>query len=171
MAKQAQSFRPARWGFTLVELLIVLVVLAIVAALALPSAESTITSKLIGAARMVAADLEFAQSDSIAHAADPRVFRIDQANDQYWIAPVSDVNSPIDDPGSRSAFRITFGEGKASAMSGITISSYDFAGDDELRFDRFGSPDQTTVATLELSCAGRTMTISVAPQTGEVSVQ
>ena len=50
-----------RLGFTLIEIIVVVVILAIVAAIAIPSAISTGDLQVISAARIIAADLQYAQ--------------------------------------------------------------------------------------------------------------
>ncbi len=161
-------------AFTLVELLIVVVVAAIAAAMLVPRLGSTTATQLIAAGRMLTADIEFAQNESIAHGDDPRLIKIDQAGNRYWIAAASDVNTPIPNPAypdDSEGMRVTFGGGRAQALSAVTIQGYSLDGDDELRFDMYGTPDQTTSATLTLAADGATITITIAPISGEVTVQ
>ncbi|MHC4065472.1 MAG: prepilin-type N-terminal cleavage/methylation domain-containing protein, partial [Planctomycetota bacterium] len=65
-------------GFTLVEVLIVVVIAAIVAALAMPLLAETDSTRLAAAARLLMADLGFAQVESITHGDDPCVVVFDQ---------------------------------------------------------------------------------------------
>ena len=160
-----------RRAFTLVELLIVLVILAIVAALAMPMAGTISTTRVIAAARLLTADLEYAQQASIADPSDPCVVKVDVDADQYWIARASDVDTAIDNPAGPGTMLVSFGSGRAHTLEGVTVQSADFDGDDELHFDGFGLPDQTTAATVVLSADGFALTVSVDPATGEVSVQ
>ena len=81
--------RPA--GFTLVEMMIVVLVLAIAAALAVPMMGNTAPNKLKGAASMLAADLAYAQVESIAHGDDTRLLVFDNPSDTYHIAAASDT--------------------------------------------------------------------------------
>ena len=158
-------------SFTLVELLIVVMIMAIAAAIMMPALGTTEATKLIAAGRLVASDVEFAQYESIVHPDDPRLIKIDSGGNQYWIAKASDVATAIDSPAGPSTMLVTFGAGRALELAGVTVQAYDFDGDDELRFDAFGQPDQTTTATITLSAGGATLTISIAPVSGEVTVQ
>ncbi|MCH8253006.1 MAG: hypothetical protein IID36_11190 [Planctomycetes bacterium] len=155
----------------MVELLIVVMIIAIAAAIIMPALGTTEATKLIAAGRLVASDVEFAQNESIVHPDDPRLIKIDSGGNQYWIAKASDVATAIDSPAGPSTMLVTFGAGRALKLAGVTVQAYDFDGDDELRFDAFGQPDQTTTATITLSAGGATLTISIAPVSGEVTVQ
>ena len=60
-------------GFTLVEVLIVVVIIGIVGAIVVPQILTAGTLGVQAAARMVIADLQFAQNDAIARQAPRRV--------------------------------------------------------------------------------------------------
>jgi len=161
-----------RWrpGFTLVELLIVIVLLGIVGGLALPMLGDSKQLQLREAARLLAADIEFTQNESIAHGDDPRMIKFDTANNQYWIAPASAPDTPITDIVLQEPYLVSLGSGRAAGVGLVTIQSIDLSGDDELRFDAYGSPDQTGPATITLSAGTSTLTIQVAPGSGEVTI-
>ncbi len=159
-----------RRGFTIVELMIVLVLMAIAFALVLPTMGDAKELRLTEAARMLAADFEFAQNESITHPADPRLIKFDDAADQYWIAAASDPATPITDPVRHEPFLIDFGTGRASGTTGVTLQSISVGGDDELRFDAYGSPDQTANAVVTLASGPETLTVTVHPGTGEVTI-
>ena len=172
MIHRAASSRVYRVAaFTLIEVLIVVVMLGIVAALALPMTGAAGATKAIAAGRLLQADLEYAQHESIAHPDDPCLLKVDRTNQRYWIARASDVNTPIADPAGQGTFLVVFGGGRAHMLAGVTIDSYSLDGDNELRFDAFGQPDQTAAATVVLACDSVTMTLSVDPISGEVTAQ
>ena len=159
----------SRWGFTLVELLILIVLLAIVAGLALPMLGDSKQLPLREAARLLAADIEFAQNESIAHGSDTRLIKFDTANEQYWIAPSSTPDTPITDAVRQEPFLVAYGTGRASSLNLVTIQSVSLGGDDELRFNAYGSPDQSTTASVTLAAGAATITVQVAPGSGEVT--
>lgn len=163
------------FGFTLVELLIVVVLLAIAGGLALPSLGDTRALRLREAARMLAADLEFAQSESIAHPDDPRLVKFDTAAQRYWIAPVSTPDTPVADPSNGRPFVTAFGTGRASGTSGVTLQAISLDGDNILKFDAYGGPDQTTDATIRLAVPSASgimaLTVRVKAGSGEITIE
>jgi prepilin-type N-terminal cleavage/methylation domain-containing protein len=158
-------------AYTLVEVMIVVLLLGIVGALAIPMLRDSRDLRLRSAARMLAADIEFAQQESISHADDPRVVRFDAGNARYWIAPVSDPTTPITDPIRDEPFQVVFGTGRAAGLFDVTMSEIEVGGDTDLRFNSLGVPDQSTDATITLACGTMTLTVGVAASTGEVSIQ
>lgn len=158
-----------RSAYTLIEVLIVVTILGIVAAIVVPAGGTTGATKVRAAARLLVADIEFAQNESIAHPDDPRLLVIDQANSRYWVAAVSDPATAINDPAGSGTMLVQFGSARAAYLGGVTVQSYALGGDAELRFDGLGQPDQTTAASVVLECEGHTLTITVSPTSGEVS--
>jgi len=148
----------------------VIVVIAIAFGLTLPLMGDSKELRLQAAARLLAGDLEFTQNESITHGDDPRLIKFDTDNNQYWIAAASDVDTPITDPVRKEPLLVSFGTGRASGSSGVTIQSISLGGDDELRFNAYGAPDQAAAATVTLACGPATMTVQVAPGTGEVTI-
>ncbi|MCP4247272.1 MAG: prepilin-type N-terminal cleavage/methylation domain-containing protein [bacterium] len=164
--------RPAatRAAFTIVELLLVMVIAGIVAAMALPMVGDTDTTRLTGAARLLIADLGFAQVESIAHPDDPCVVVFDNGSDSYMVTHSSDTATAITNPADGKAYTTAYGTGRAAELTGVTIQSYSLNGDDELGFGTFGQLDQTTPATVTLAAGGSTITIQLDPTSGEASV-
>jgi len=130
-------------GFTLVELLIVIVLLGIAAGLALPMLGDAKPLQLREAARLLAADIEFAQNESIAHGDDPRLITFDTAKNCYWIAPASAPDTPITDLVRQEPYLVTLGAGR---------------------------PDQTTTATITLAAGSSALIVQVASGSGEVTI-
>lgn len=157
-------------AFTLIELLMVMVVIGIAFGLALPMMGDSKELRLQAAARLLAADIELTQNESITHGDDPRLIKFDTGDDEYWIAAVSDPATPITDPVRQEPFLVAFGTGRASGCADVTIQSISLGGDDELRFNAYGAPDQTANADIVLACGPATMTVRVTPGTGEVTI-
>jgi len=160
----------SRRGFTLVELLIVVAVIAVVVNLSLPMFGSSEAAKLTAAATMVEADLAFAQVESIAHGDDPRIVVFDTTNHRYHIAAASDTATPITHPVTKKPYLVQFGEGNAERLASVTISAVSIGGDDELGFGMYGQLDQTTDATVTLANNAGSITLTLDDATGEVTI-
>jgi len=162
-----------RRGYTLIELLTIIVLLGIVIGLITPLLPESQDLALRESARILAADIEFARMESITHADDPRaiVFSASGGN-TYWIAPVSNTTqgNAVTEEISNSPYVVQFGAGRAAACTGVSLGNYDVGGDAEIQFDALGSPDLTSKATIPLTLNGMTLTIEVAPATGEVTI-
>ena len=157
-------------AFTLVELMIVIVLIGIVLGLAMPMVGDRNSLRVREAAKMLAADIEFAHNESITHGEDSRLIKFNTVNHKYWIAAASDPDTPITDPARKEPFLVSFGSGRASGTSGVTIQSISLGGDSELHFNAYGVPDQTTDATGTLAAGSISMTIQVDAASGEVTI-
>jgi prepilin-type N-terminal cleavage/methylation domain-containing protein len=157
-------------GFTLIELMIVVAVLAIAGALAVPMLGNTAPDKLRGATSTLAADLAFAKVESMAHSDDLRLVVFDNPNDRYHIAATSDAATPITNPINQQPYLITYGQGTAASLTNVTIDSYSLDGDAQLGFNLYGGLDQATAATITLGCDGLTVTVTLDPNTGESTI-
>lgn len=164
---------PARRGYTLIEVLTIITVLGIVLGLVAPMIGNLDNLRLREAARLLAADIAFAQVESIAHPDDPRVVVIERAGGStYWITPASNTSKAgaITDELTGDPYVVRFGTGRGGAAGDVVFESYSLGGDNELGFDAFGVPDQSTSATITLTLNGRSIQIQVAPQTGDVTI-
>jgi len=157
-------------AFTLVELMIVLMVIAICAALVVPQLGGDAGTKLTAAARLLAADLGAAQIDSIAHGESPRVVVFAPDDDGYHLAAAADPGTPVNNPLGNVPYAVTFGEGRARGLAGVTFDAMNVGDDAQLGFGVYGQLDQADDAILTLACAGRTLTLTVQASTGEVTV-
>lgn len=82
---------PARRGFTLIEVLLTIAILAIIAAAVIPQLSSDLPERLDAAAQVVAADLEYARSLAVANNSTYRVtFDCDQ--DLYYLQHIGSNN-------------------------------------------------------------------------------
>ncbi len=157
-------------GFTLIELLIVITIIAIAFGLAAPTIGDSREMRLREAARLLAADLEFAAVDSIAHAADPRLVKVDLNNHRYWVAAATAPDTPLTETVTQQPYLVTFGSGRAAGCAGVTIQSVSLGGDNQIMFDAFASPDQTTDAGITLASGAATLQVVVKAGTGEVHI-
>ncbi len=160
--------RPA--GYTLIEIMIVVLIVAILGAMAVARMGDTSATRLRSAAQLLVADINFAQSESIGHGADLRLIRFDLQNNTYHIAAASDAGTPITHPMTKAPCLVRFGQATAHGMEGVTLSAVSMGGDSELRFGVYGQLDQAVPATVTLAADGQALTITIHPVTGEATL-
>lgn len=163
--------RAAR-GYTLIEVLIVVVILGIAGAMVVPSFAQTGVLRVQGAVRMLVADITVAQSDAIAFQRGTGIiFFPDNANSRYVVADVNGtrMDAVLD--------RVSEQQIGGDRFGGTTLSSVQFA-NNMLVFDEMGgpvlSPGVDTIAPtgwVDISGMGETFRISVEAYTGRVSVR
>ncbi|TVQ29960.1 MAG: hypothetical protein EA376_14350 [Phycisphaeraceae bacterium] len=158
-------------AFTLVDMMVAITIMAIVIAVAMPTLSPDEGSRLIGGARMLASDLEYAQSVSLANPADVALVRFREDGDGYWLARESDPETPMLRPGfSEEAYEIIFGEGRAALLHDMTIS-LDGVTDNTLTFDAFARLTTLDDAVITLQAPTRSVDVTVSSSTGSVRIQ
>jgi prepilin-type N-terminal cleavage/methylation domain-containing protein len=163
-------------GFTLIEVVLVLVILLVIAAVAALNLSSFASIKVNGAARRLASDIRFAQqlamSQQVRHGV---VFNIPVAN-QYTVYEQDDPTNPARNPSGGGNFVMSFTAGE---YQGVTIASTlpaDGFGRRLVKFDSQGQPLGGTSAalvagtnTVTLTYQGVNAVVTVAPATGRVT--
>lgn len=171
----------SRAGYTLLELMVVLVLMGIAAALVVPNVQGSESIRLQTAVRAIASDIMYAQSDALAYQAR-RAVVFDAAANTYWIAEVSsdeldfetDAMYKIDGPDQRFLVDIDRTSGNAAQLVSATFDE-----DSVLVFDELGGP----VAGLDSDSPsaggnivlngddGTAYRLNVEPYTGRVTVE
>ena len=118
MSRPRIASRAAR-AFTLVEMLVVAVMVAVIAGLALDFAGGGTYERMDAAVRFIDADLALARGRALATPADPVIFRPAADGSGYWIALASSPEVPIEGPNGPVSVR--FGQGRAAAAAGVRI--------------------------------------------------
>ncbi|MBN2584336.1 MAG: GspH/FimT family pseudopilin [Planctomycetes bacterium] len=165
----------ARLGkaFTIVELLMVVMILAIMAAVVVPMATSSHDSQCAAAARMLTADLELAQSVALARQAPTAlVFSGDLQSYKVIMA----TGQSLGDYASLTAIAHPGKPGQSYEISlpgelqlpDVTVNSASFGGASYVLYDTFGSP--AAGGSVVLRAGDATLTVTVQPITGAVSV-
>jgi prepilin-type N-terminal cleavage/methylation domain-containing protein len=159
-----------RRGVTLLELLVVLTCLAVAAAIVMPVALDGAPTQVRGAADLLIADLEYARSESMSNADDPRLIVFDPAGKRYHVARRSSPTVPVKDPVGLQGYTTEYGSGRAASLPKVKVGSYSLGGDNRLMFRGLGELDQTEPARIILSAGTHSVTITLDPITGEATI-
>ena len=170
-AKKIHPSANAEPGFTLTELLIVVIILGIAAAVAIPMMSSASSMQLRAAAGMVAADLEYAKSMSISSGQRYAVV-FNAANETYEIR---DPNNVVIKHPVNISHNYVVDFANDGRLNRVDIVSANFDGNSTVKFDYLGSPFNQADADLNsgvitLQAGGVNKTVSVEPVTGFISV-
>jgi len=152
-------------GFTIVELLIVVVILAIIGLTALPMISSAGSVQIRSAANMISADLEYARSLAISRGQNFCV-EFDKNTERYWIE--DQAGNVIPHP-VKKGFDYIVDFQNDGRLNSVDITNVDFNMTATVLFDCLGSPDNG--GTVILQADAHTTTISVEPVTGFISIQ
>lgn len=166
MNNNATTIRSTRRlaAFTLVEVLVVVMIMGIAAALVVPQLLNAGSMTIQAASRMVMSDVLYAQNEAIARQTERRVV-FDVDNNSYAVA--DDSGTTLSVPWMPSGYAIDFDADKRFA--GVTLTAVDFGGTSTLAFDELGAP--TAGGTIELSANTNQYRITVSAFTGRVTVE
>ena len=180
---------PRRAGFTLVEILTVVVILGIASAIIAPQIGSRNDLKVRAGARILMADLMYAQNTAIARQKQFYV-KFDAAGESYRVmdaAGPSGADNVVMHPVNKDPFVMQFGPSGNSRVSDIKIKSAVFNGVDAayqgeftIVFDELGTPyvycydlnntNEMLDGTIVLQCGAHELTITIERYTGEIKV-
>ncbi len=157
MDVRMRSRGTCRGAFTLVEVVLVLSLIAVVAAIAVPRYVASITHYRLGvAARRIAVDLAVARQRAKTTSASQTVV-FDVAANRYEMPGVAPL------PGATGTYAVDLGGDPYR----VTLLSADFAGRSTVTFSAYGFPDSG--GTVVVEAGGVTKTIRLNPDTGRVS--
>jgi prepilin-type N-terminal cleavage/methylation domain-containing protein len=153
-----------RRGFTVIEILIVMVIITIAALTAVPMMSSASSVQIRSAASMIAADLEYAKSMAISRGQNYSVL-FDQNADSYQL---EDQNNNVIQHPVKKGFDYIVDFQSDTRLNRVDITGANFSGNSDVEFDSMGSPDSG--GTVSLQAGGTTVTIMVEPITGYISI-
>jgi prepilin-type N-terminal cleavage/methylation domain-containing protein len=157
-------------AFTLIELLIVILVLAIAAAIVIPSIGSASESQAIAAARVLQSDLEVTRSLAVTTQQPySLVFSPDRQSYKvvvnYSGAPYASV-VPVGHPVNRGqSFEVTFSG--LNGMQSVVVTSANFGGQAYATFQPLGDP--VSPGSVVLRSGNSEMTVAVEGLTGIIT--
>lgn len=158
-------------GYTLLELLVVVALLAIIAALATPAFTAGNTAKARAAARALIADFAYAQSLSMG-SETPVLINFSSDGAGYWAAFATDPAVPLRDPKTGKAFKRDFSQDIPHDLFGVRIASCTQGGVPTALI-QFGALGELAVAqdvVVTMTCAGEDIRISFDSAMGSPTV-
>ena len=165
-------------GFTLIEILVVVVILGIAAAVIVPHIGSRSDLKVTSAARLMMADLIYAQNRSISQQKMHYV-QFDTATASYKVLDqMTPSQNIITHPVEMSPFVVAIGPAGPAPLRDVKIDAVSFDGQKVLAFDEMGTPyaynpgtnvlTALTAGTISLKCKEMLLNIIIEPFTGEL---
>jgi prepilin-type N-terminal cleavage/methylation domain-containing protein len=171
-------------GFTLAEILIVVLIIAIAAMIAVPMMGSMDSMQIRSAANMIAADLEYAKSMAISRQENYSVV-FNETTESYQIfkdqgGTLVPIEHPVKKTKETSDYIVNFSTD--SRLNKVVIESVNFDNSPSktITFDSLGSPHSgsetlphylTDEGEINLKAGDFTMTVSVEPVTGFISIE
>ncbi len=168
-------------GYTLVEMLIVIVILGISGAVVIPHTSQAQVLRIHAAVRTLVSDITFAQTDALAYQ-QRRAIIFDEAMNTYTIAEVIVTSGgevsylPLYKGGGPNGLYIV--DFDLSGFSGARMRMPDFDGDAVLIFDEIGAPimdgatdDPAGLGSIYIEGSQQVFRIDVSPFTGQVRVE
>ena len=145
-------------GFTLVEIIVVLVILAISVAMIVPYVTSAAGIQASSSARLIMSDLEYAQNQAIT-TQTPVSVTFSVSGNSYT---VSNASGTLIHPISKQAYIVDFDT--TGGFGNVSVSSASFGGASVVTFDALGAPDNG--GTVTVVAGPQTYTVTVAPVSG-----
>ena len=160
-------------GFTLIELVMMIVIIGIVAIVIMPKASSGFRVRLEAGCQRIAADLKYTQQMSLAQQVRFGI-SFDPVNETYFVYRVNIATKTID-PQTRNNFDVSFTQ--LNEFKGIDIVSTSFS--NKVEFDSIGAPydgnavilSSQGVINLQTSDGVYSRTVIIEPKTGKISIQ
>ncbi len=160
-------------AFTLIEILIVVVLMAILASVLVPVMGDSVPGRLRGAAMILARDIQYVQAEALNTGQTLQIQFVSET--QYQVVdpdggvggtPVVLRHPQSDYPAHNGQFIVDFDD--PGPIRGVMIQSAQFGGQPRLEFGPYGEP--TASGEVVLVDRGHQVRISVSPITGIVGI-
>ena len=163
-----------RQGFTLVEIIIVVVILAIASLMAIPMVSNAADMQVRSAANRIAADLDYAKGMAITHQQSYSVV-FNPSGESYQIQDES--GTVIEHPVNPGNFVVNFSTDRNLSRVDIVDADFDVDISNAITFDYLGSPyhgigtsTPLNVGQIELNADNFTLYVKIEPVTGYITI-
>lgn len=151
LATNRRARRPAGGGgFTLIELIAIMVITAVLAAVSVPAFSNLADTRGVSASRMLLRDMTFARQRAVATGTTTWV--VFDAGAHSWSILAEDPDNTgraaatvLNDPATGRVFTQTLNAGD---FNGVQMTAINFDSQDEIGFDWLGRPLNATEATM-----------------------
>ena len=168
--------RGTRGGFTLIEILAVVVILGLCSAVILPQLSTHDDSKVASSARTLMSDLIYAQNRAVTMQQTHYVV-FDTVNNKYDV--MTSISPPviITQPVSQTPYEMVFGK---YPLDNVTLGTVNFDGNTTIAFNDLGVPMSVSSAgvaqtmnsgSVVIKAPKASITVTVQPYSGEVNAQ
>ena len=157
-------------GFSLTELLMVVALLGLAAAVAVPQLGSDAEQHALAAARTIIFDMQYAQDLAVTCQSDVTVV-FDGPGRQYYLT--DSQGQTLTHPLTKRPYRVEFQQYPRLSQLNIAINlinQMDFSNDNEVTFDSLGTPTAAGTITLNHSSMDLNVMLEVQAATGRVTV-
>jgi prepilin-type N-terminal cleavage/methylation domain-containing protein len=170
----------SRSAFTMIEILMVALILAIAASIIIPQVSGSSDLTCSAAARTVLSDLLYAQDRAIS-TGQPHYVSFDTANTQYSIYALTSgaTWTLIGHPVNQTSYIMHFGATGINSVGNATLVSANCGGSTIVEFDETGAPyafvggsgtPLSASGTVVITSGPTTVTLSIEPGTGDMAV-
>lgn len=150
---------PIAIGFSLVELVIVLVIVSTLSAIAIPRFSNSLAIRRVdAAARRISADLDLAQQHAMTASTSQEVRFVASNDPGYTLVGMRHLDHSAEE----------YAVSRTRDLNGAEGVAIDFGGDQVVVFDIYGRPDSG--GTVQIRVGDQSRTIAVDAETGLVSV-
>jgi prepilin-type N-terminal cleavage/methylation domain-containing protein len=172
-SRPSASAPSSRRGFTLIEILSVVVILGIASAIIVPQLGSRDDLRAAAAARALMGDLLYAQSRSIALG---KMHYVQFGSNQYQVLDSMSPANVINNPVTQIPYTMTVGTGN---LTNVSVRTANFDGNNTLAFDSMGvpyswsssaGPVALSSGTVTFKAGNNTKTITVSPYSGQIKI-
>jgi len=178
--RSAASPRRSVGGFTLIEVLCVVVIMAIAAAIVFAGLSNTNDVQAGSGARTVMTDLMYAQNRAIA-TQQPVYVTFNTTASSYSLCSSLIGPTYLTNPVTQANYSNTFGSGSLLTLSNCVFQTVNLGGQTSMYFDQLGTPYScsstgtgpaafTTAGSVVIISGGTRYAITIQPDTGDMTI-